>query len=68
MSKSRSRPRNESIPVYGLDKELKDKADAKYDHAMEAEVKTWIEAVVCDSHQKHTFNYQSIWGVKQGEG
>ena len=33
------------VPLYGLDKELAEKAAAKYDHALEAEVRAWIEAV-----------------------
>ena len=37
--------RDDGIPLYGMDKELADKAAAKFDPKMEREAREWIEAV-----------------------
>ena len=37
--------REDGIPLYGMDKELADKAAAKFDPKMEREAREWIEAV-----------------------
>lgn len=37
--------RADGVPLYGLDKELAEKAAAKYDHAAEARCRQWIEAL-----------------------
>lgn len=34
------------LPLYGLDLELKQKLDSKYDAKKEQEVREWIEAIV----------------------
>lgn len=41
--------------MYGLDAELKAKADAKYDHELEKQVLEWIEAITGESMGMMTF-------------
>lgn len=35
-----------SLPLYGLDKELAEKQEAKYDVSRELEAREWIEQVI----------------------
>ncbi|OAJ39911.1 hypothetical protein BDEG_23708 [Batrachochytrium dendrobatidis JEL423] len=44
-----------SAPIYGLDKELADKAASKYDPKREIEAKEWIEAVVGEKFPSSNF-------------
>ncbi|KAI8918877.1 calponin homology domain-containing protein [Entophlyctis helioformis] len=51
------------IPIYGLDKELADKAQSKYDPKREAEAREWIEAVVGEPFASNNFQESLKDGV-----
>jgi hypothetical protein len=49
----------DGIPVYGMDKELQDKKNAKYDKNAEAQVRSWIEQVTGEKFKSNSF-HQSL--------
>ncbi|RKO87906.1 calponin homology domain-containing protein [Blyttiomyces helicus] len=50
------KPNSMSIPIYGLDRDLAEKAAAKFDPAREAEAREWIEA--CTGEKLSSANTQ----------